>query len=133
MNNIQMVDLKSQYLKIKKEIDKEVLDTINSTKYINGPKVHEFASNLAKYLKCKYVIPCANGTDALQIALMSCDLSPGDEVICPSFTYVATAEVVALLGLVPVMVNVDEKTACKVMCGNGEINWVALSRIEKVV
>ena len=110
MNNIQMVDLKSQYLKIKKEIDKEVLDTINSTKYINGPKVHEFASNLAKYLKCKYVIPCANGTDALQIALMSCDLSPGDEVICPSFTYVATAEVVALLGLVPVMVDVDEKT-----------------------
>ena len=110
MNNIQMVDLKSQYLKIKNEIDKEVLDTINSTKYINGPKVHEFASNLAKYLKCKYVIPCANGTDALQIALMSCDLSPGDEVICPSFTYVATAEVVALLGLVPVMVDVDEKT-----------------------
>ena len=110
MNNIQMVDLKSQYLKIKNEIDKEVLDTISSTKYINGPKVHEFASNLAKYLKCKYVIPCANGTDALQIALMSCDLRPGDEVICPSFTYVATAEVVALLGLVPVMVNVDEKT-----------------------
>ena len=110
MNNIQMVDLKSQYLKIKNQIDKEVLDTISSTKYINGPKVHEFASNLAKYLKCKYVIPCANGTDALQIALMSCDLRPGDEVICPSFTYVATAEVVALLGLVPVMVNVDEKT-----------------------
>lgn len=108
--NIQMVDLKSQYLKIKDQIDKEVLDTISSTKYINGPKVHEFSSNLKKYLGCKYVIPCANGTDALQIALLSCGLKPGDEVICPSFTYVATAEVVALLGLVPVMTDVDPET-----------------------
>ena len=105
-----MVDLKSQYLKIKAQIDKEVLDTISSTKYINGPKVHEFSSNLSIYLGCKHVIPCANGTDALQIALMSCNLKPGDEVICPSFTYVATAEVVALLGLKPVMANVDENT-----------------------
>ena len=105
-----MVDLKSQYLKIKDQIDKEVLDTISSTKYINGPKVHEFSSNLKKYLGCKYVIPCANGTDALQIALLSCGLKPGDEVICPSFTYVATAEVVALLGLVPVMTDVDPET-----------------------
>ena len=105
-----MVDLKSQYLKIKTQIDKEVLDTISSTKYINGPKVKEFSSNLSKYLGCKHVIPCANGTDALQIALMSCDLKPGDEVICPSFTYVATAEVVALLGLKPVMADVDENT-----------------------
>ncbi|MDC3110212.1 DegT/DnrJ/EryC1/StrS family aminotransferase [Flavobacteriales bacterium] len=110
MNNIQMVDLKSQYLKIKAQIDKEVLDTISSTKYINGPKVHEFSLNLSNYLGCKHVIPCANGTDALQIALMSCNLKPGDEVICPSFTYVATAEVVALLGLKPVMANVDENT-----------------------
>ena len=105
-----MVDLKSQYLKIKTQIDKEVLDTISSTKYINGPKVHEFSLNLSKYLGCKHVIPCANGTDALQIALMSCNLKPGDEVICPSFTYVATAEVVALLGLKPVMADVDENT-----------------------
>ena len=105
-----MVDLKSQYLKIKAQIDKEVLDTISSTKYINGPKVHEFSLNLSNYLGCKHVIPCANGTDALQIALMSCNLKPGDEVICPSFTYVATAEVVALLGLKPVMANVDENT-----------------------
>ena len=105
-----MVDLKSQYLKIKAQIDKEVLDTISSTKYINGPKVHEFSSNLSNYLGCKHVIPCANGTDALQIALMSCNLKPGDEIICPSFTYVATAEVVALLGLKPVMANVDENT-----------------------
>ena len=110
MNNIQMVDLKSQYLKIKNEIDKEVLETISSTKYINGPKVIEFKNNLQKYMGCEYVIPCANGTDALQIALMSLDLKPGDEVICPSFTYVATAEVVALLGLKPVMANVNEKT-----------------------
>ncbi len=105
-----MVDLKSQYLKIKDKIDKEVLETIESTKYINGPKVQNFADNLKNYLGCEYVIPCANGTDALQIALMSCDLNPGDEVICPAFTYVATAEVVALLGLTPVMADVDPNT-----------------------
>tara|TARA_B100000963_G_scaffold239902_1_gene209836 strand:+ start:3889 stop:5022 length:1134 start_codon:yes stop_codon:yes gene_type:complete len=110
MNKIQMVDLKSQYLKIKDKIDKEVLETIESTKYINGPKVQNFADNLKNYLGCEYVIPCANGTDALQIALMSCDLNPGDEVICPAFTYVATAEVVALLGLTPVMADVDPNT-----------------------
>ncbi len=102
-----MVDLKSQYLKIKNEIDKEVLETIQSTKYINGPQVLKFQENLKNYMGCDYVIPCANGTDALQIALMACDLKPGDEVICPSFTYVATAEVVALLGLKPIMANVD--------------------------
>ena len=105
-----MVDLESQYLKIKNEIDKGVLDTIKSTKYINGPKVHNFVENLKNYIKSDYVIPCANGTDALQIALMSCDLKPGDEVICPAFTYVATAEVVALLGLTPIMVDVDPNT-----------------------
>ena len=102
-----MVDLKSQYLKIKTLIDSEVLDTIQSTKYINGPKVQEFQENLKNYMGCSFVIPCANGTDALQIALMACDLKPGDEVICPSFTYVATAEVVALLGLKPVMSDVN--------------------------
>ncbi len=102
-----MVDLKSQYLKIKNEIDNEVLQTIQSTKFINGPKVQEFQENLKNYMGCNHVIPCGNGTDALQIALMACELEPGDEVICPSFTYVATAEVIALLGLKPVMANVD--------------------------
>ncbi len=101
-----MVDLKSQYKKIKSEIDKEVLDTIESTQYINGPKVKKFTESLRKYLGCSYVIPCANGTDALQISLMSLDLKPGDEVICPSFTYVSTAEVIALLGYKPVMTDV---------------------------
>tara|TARA_B100000242_G_C43041534_1_gene485921 strand:+ start:519 stop:1646 length:1128 start_codon:yes stop_codon:yes gene_type:complete len=110
MKNIQMVDLKSQYQKISSEIDKEVIEVIKSTKYINGPKVEEFCNNLKNYMQCKHVIPCANGTDALQIALMACDLNPGDEVICPSFTYVATAEVIALLGLKPVMSDVDDKT-----------------------
>ena len=105
-----MVDLKSQYQKISSEIDKEVIEVIKSTKYINGPKVEEFCNNLKNYMQCKHVIPCANGTDALQIALMACDLNPGDEVICPSFTYVATAEVIALLGLKPVMSDVDDKT-----------------------
>ena len=105
-----MVDLKSQYNKISNEIDKEVIEVIKSTKYINGPKVQEFSSNLKNYMGCKHVIPCANGTDALQIALMAFDLKPGDEVICPSFTYVATAEVIALLGLTPVMSDVDHET-----------------------
>ena len=107
---IQMVDLKSQYNKIKTEINREVLETISSTKFINGPKVNEFENNLKNYMGCNHVIPCANGTDALQIALMACDLEPGDEVICPSFTYVATAEVIALLGLKPVMADVDLNT-----------------------
>lgn len=105
-----MVDLKSQYNKIKTEINREVLETISSTKFINGPKVNEFENNLKNYMGCNHVIPCANGTDALQIALMACDLEPGDEVICPSFTYVATAEVIALLGLKPVMADVDLNT-----------------------
>ena len=105
-----MVNLGSQYLKIKHDIDNEIIETISSTKFINGPKVVEFKENLEKYLGCKYVIPCANGTDALQIALMACNLKPGDEVICPSFTYVATAEVVALLGFKPIMTDVCNKT-----------------------
>tara|TARA_Y100000996_G_C22505199_1_gene636070 strand:+ start:85 stop:1212 length:1128 start_codon:yes stop_codon:yes gene_type:complete len=110
MENIQMVDLKSQYQKIKSEIDNAILNTLNSSKFINGPDVNSFEYNLKKYLKVNYVIPCANGTDALQIALMSLDLKPGDEIICPSFTYVATAEVISLLGLTPVMTDVDPKT-----------------------
>ena len=105
-----MVDLKNQYLKIKDEVDNSILSVISSTKFINGPVVNEFSKNLASFLNVKHVIPCANGTDALQIALMSLSLKPGDEVICPSFTYVATAEVISLLGLKPVMTDVDSKT-----------------------
>jgi dTDP-4-amino-4,6-dideoxygalactose transaminase len=110
MSAIQMVDLKSQYEKIKNEVDRAVLDCLASTAFINGPPVKEFQSNLENYLKIKHVIPCANGTDALQIAMMAVGLQPGDEVIVPSFTYVATAEVIALLRLTPVMVEVDENT-----------------------
>lgn len=109
-NKIQMVDLKGQYEKIKQSVDKAVLDTIKSTRYINGPQVKTFAKNLEKFTGSRHVIPCANGTDALQIALMALDLNPGDEVICPSFTYVSTAEVIALLGLTPVMADVDPHT-----------------------
>lgn len=110
MNNIQMVDLQTQYLRMKAEIDKAVLDCIASAAFINGPEVKQFQQNLEKYLGCKHVIPCANGTDALQIAMMALGLQPGDEVIVPTFTYVATAEVIALLGLKPVMVDVEPKS-----------------------
>ncbi len=105
-----MVDLSSQYEKIKNEIDEAVLSCIASTAYINGSEVKSFQKNLENYLQIKHVIPCANGTDALQIALMALDLKEGDEIIVPSFTYVATAEVIALLKLKPVMVEVDENT-----------------------
>lgn len=105
-----MVDLKGQYLKIKDEIDRAVIGVIDSGAFINGPAVHKFQVNLEKYLGVKHVIPCANGTDALQIALMALGLEPGDEVIVPAFTYVATAEVIALLRLTPVMVDVDPDT-----------------------
>lgn len=108
--NIQMVDLVSQYQKIQSEIDNAVLAVIRSAAYINGPAVKSFQQNLANFLAAKFVIPCANGTDALQIALMAAGLQPGDEVILPSFTYVSTAEVIALLRLKPVMVDVDENT-----------------------
>ncbi len=101
-----MVDLISQYEKIKPEIDKAVLDVITSSAYIGGPEVKSFQAELEKYLKVKHVIPCANGTDALQIAMMALGLQPGDEVITASFTYVATAEVIALLKLRPVLVDV---------------------------
>ena len=108
--NIQMVDLKSQYHHIKDQIDQAVIECISSTAFINGPAVKEFQTNLEEYLGVKHVIPCANGTDSLQIAMMALELQPGDEVICPAFTYVATAEVIGLLGLIPVMVDVDPKT-----------------------
>ena len=101
-----MVDLGGQYEKIKPEIDKAVLDVIASSAFINGPEVKAFQSELEKYLQVKHVIPCANGTDALQIAMMALDLQPGDEVITANFTYVATAEVIALLKLKPVLVDV---------------------------
>jgi len=107
-----MVDVKQQYHKIKSEIDKAVLDVIESTQFIGGPQVASFAKNLAGYLGTKHVIPCANGTDALQVAMMALDLQPGDEVITPSFTYIATTEVIALLKLKPVFVEVDLQTFC---------------------
>ena len=106
MNKIQMVDLKGQYHKIKLEVDNAIIACVESAEFINGKLVTTFSQNLAKYVGVKHVIPCANGTDALQIALMALDLKPGDEVIVPAFTYVATAEVIALLNLIPVMVDV---------------------------
>lgn len=102
-----MVDLHSQYLKIKDEVDKGILDTIESSAFIGGPIIKEFSGNLETYLNVKHVIPCANGTDALQIALMALDLKPGDEVITSNFTFAATVEVIALLGLKQVLVDVD--------------------------
>ena len=110
MRPIQMVDLKAQYLNIKNEVKAAVIDTIESAAFINGPQVKSFKANLEKYLDVNAVIPCANGTDALQIALMALGLKPGDEVIVPAFTYVATAEVIALLRLTPVMIDVDPDT-----------------------
>ncbi len=107
---IQMVDLKGQYEKIKQEVDAGIQEVINTTAFINGPAVKEFQADLEKYLNVKHVIPCANGTDALQIAMMALDLKPGDEVITASFTYVATAEVIGLLGLTPVLVDVYPDT-----------------------
>ncbi len=112
MDPIQMVDLKKQYFKIKPEIDKAIIDVLESSAFINGKQVVEFAEALQDYLNVKHVIPCANGTDALQIAMMALGLEPGDEVITPSFTYIATTEVVALLKLKPVFVEVDPKTFC---------------------
>lgn len=110
MKKIQMVDLKSQYLKMKEEIDSAVLNVIDSTAYINGPEVKNFQSALEKYLEVKHVIPCANGTDALQVAMMGLGLKEGDEVITTTFTFVATVEVIALLKLTPVLVDVDADT-----------------------
>ena len=109
-NKIQMVDLKGQYLKIKDEVDAGIQNVIDNTAFINGPIVKEFAQHLSEYMGGCFVTTCANGTDALQIALMALELKPGDEVIVPAFTYVASAEVIGLLGLTPVMVDVDYET-----------------------
>ena len=110
MKKIEMVDLKGQYKYIKDQVNQSVLETIQSTQFINGPQVKSFQEHLEKYLSVKHVIPCANGTDALQIALMALGLEPGDEVITADFTFAATVEVIALLGLTPVLVDVDPKT-----------------------
>jgi len=110
MKKLQMVDLKSQYEHIKEEINAGIQEVLDTTAYINGPKVHEFQKNLENYLGVKHVIPCANGTDALQIAMMGLGLKAGDEVITADFTFAATVEVVALLGITPVLVDVEEDT-----------------------
>jgi UDP-2-acetamido-2-deoxy-ribo-hexuluronate aminotransferase len=112
MRPIQMVDLKSQYAKIKAEVDQAIHGVLDSTAFINGKAVTDFSTGLEKYLGIRHVVPCANGTDALQIALMGLGLEPGDEVITPSFTFIATTEVVALLRLKPVFADVDPKTFC---------------------
>ncbi|HKR05186.1 MAG TPA: aminotransferase class I/II-fold pyridoxal phosphate-dependent enzyme, partial [Bacteroidia bacterium] len=110
MKKLQMVDLVSQYQKIKPEIDKAISDVVLSSAYINGPEVKQFAEELAAYLGVKHVIPCGNGTDALQIAMMALGFKQGDEIITTSFTYVATAEAIALLKLKPVLVEVNPDT-----------------------
>lgn len=107
---IPMLDLRGQYLKIKEEVDSAIQEVVDSCAFINGPAVRRFEANFANYLNSKFVIGCANGTDALQIAMMALDLKPGDEVIVPAFTFAATAEVVALLGLVPIFIDVEEET-----------------------
>ncbi|GGK12045.1 cell surface polysaccharide biosynthesis protein [Yeosuana aromativorans] len=107
MKKIQMVDLKGQLDKIKKEVDTSIQDVLETTAFINGPKVHQFQHNLEQYLGVKHVIPCANGTDALQIAMMGLGLKPGDEVVTADFTFAATVEVIALLNLTPVLVDVN--------------------------
>lgn len=112
MRQIQMVDTHTQYQKIKTEVDQAVIDVLESSAFINGKPVQTFASNLSTYLGVKHTIPCGNGTDALQIAMMALGLQPGDEVITPSFTYIATTEVIALLRLTPVFVEVDPETFC---------------------
>ncbi|MBP9099586.1 MAG: aminotransferase class I/II-fold pyridoxal phosphate-dependent enzyme, partial [Ferruginibacter sp.] len=112
MRPLQMVDTKTQYHKIKSEVDAAVIAVMESSQFIGGKPVNDFADNLAKYNGSKHVIPCANGTDALQIAMMALGLKPGDEVITPSFTYIATVEVAALLNIKPVFVEVDKKTFC---------------------
>jgi UDP-2-acetamido-2-deoxy-ribo-hexuluronate aminotransferase len=112
MRPIQMVDTKTQYHKIKSRVDDAVLQVMESSAFINGKAVQDFTTHLSAYMGIKHTIPCANGTDALQIAMMALGLQPGDEVITPSFTYVATTEVIALLRLTPVFVEVDAKTFC---------------------
>ena len=112
MRPVQMVDTKTQYHNIKTEVDNAVLQVMESSAFINGKPVQDFSINLSAYLGVKHTIPCANGTDALQIAMMALDLQPGDEVITPSFTYIATTEVIALLRLTPVFAEVNPDTFC---------------------
>jgi len=112
MRPIQMVDTKTQYQKIKEEVDSAVIEVMESSAFINGKAVKDFTANLTKYIGSNHTIPCANGTDAIQIALMALGLKPGDEVITPSFTYIATTEVIALLNLTPVFVEVNPDTFC---------------------
>lgn len=109
MRQINMVDLQTQYHRIKDEIDRAIQDVLESTAFIKGPQVKTFSRHLAEYLDVDHVIPCGNGTDALQIALMAMDLKPGDEVITPDFTFISTAEVIKLLGLKPVLVDVNRE------------------------
>ncbi len=129
MSPIRMVDLVGQYQKIKPQIAASFQDILDQAAFIHGPQVDEFSKKLANYLNAEHVIPCANGTDALQIALMALDLQPGDEVITPSFTFIATAEVVALLRLKPVFVDVDPGTFCM----NPEAVKAAISPKTKVI
>src|SRR5438034_6269227 len=110
MRPIQMVDLKQQYLNIKPEIDAAIFDVLDSCVFIGGSHINDFAANFSKYLGVKHVIPCANGTDALQIALMALDLKNEDEVVTANFTFAATVEAIAFLGLVPVLVDVNADT-----------------------
>ncbi len=110
MKEIRMVDLHAQYLRLKKEIDAALQEVIDTSAFINGPAVRTFAAHLAEYTGAAHVIPCGNGTDALQAALASLHLEPGDEVIVPDFTFIATVETVALLGLTPVVADVDPRT-----------------------
>jgi len=110
MKKIQMVDLRNQYLKIKEEIDQSIHEVIDSCAFINGPAVKSFQADMEKYLDVKHVIPCANGTDALMVSMMALGLKPGDEVITVSFTFIATAEVIAVLGLKPILVDMDPDT-----------------------
>jgi|TARA_R110000737_G_scaffold140765_2_gene171547 UDP-2-acetamido-2-deoxy-ribo-hexuluronate aminotransferase len=112
MRKIQMVDLVAQYAEIKSDVNTAILNVIEKAEFINGPEVQKFQAELESYLGVKHVIPVANGTDALQIALMALGLKPGDEVITPSYTYIATTEVMALLGLKPVFIDVDPDTFC---------------------
>src|ERR1700744_2736856 len=112
MRPIQMVDLKRQYTKIKSEVDSAIQEVLDNAAFINGKAVTDVAGALSAWSGSKHVIPCANGTDALQIAMMALELQPGDEVITPSFTYIATTEVVALLKLKPIFVEVDPKPFC---------------------
>lgn len=110
MSKIHMVDLQTQYLRIKPEVDQAMQEVLNSSAFIQGPQVGQFAEALKNYVSAGFCIPCANGTDALQIAMMSLDLKPGDEIILPVHTYVATAEVIALLGLTPLFIDVKPDT-----------------------